>query len=142
MTASDNKLIDMIMEYLNKNNNGEIEASYYNRWNNTPFEEIQEWIVDSVNINVLYDNYPELSLKCISADTLLEIQNVLIKEYEFEFIGEVLYKKDELLTLYMGSDFVVDIITKKYDIIKIQRLWRGYDCRWKNPFLMLKCLTI
>mgnify|MGYP001233864031 FL=1 len=139
MTASDNKLIDMIMEYLNKNNNGEIEASYYNRWNNTPFEEIQEWIVDSVNINVLYDNYPELSLKCISADTLLEIQNVLIKEYEFEFIGEVLYKKDELLTLYMGSDFVVDIITKKYDIIKIQRLWRGYDCRWKNPFLMLKC---
>ena len=139
MTASDNKLIDMIMEYLNKNNNGEIEASYYNRWNNTPFEEIQEWIVDSVNINVLYDNYPELSLKCISADTLLEIQNVLIKEYEFEFIGEVLYKKDELLALYMGSDFVVDIITKKYDIIKIQRLWRGYDCRWKNPFLMLKC---
>tara|TARA_R110000803_G_C11733417_1_gene289974 strand:- start:53 stop:472 length:420 start_codon:yes stop_codon:yes gene_type:complete len=139
MTASDNKLIDMIMEYLNKNNNGEIEASYYNRWNNTPFEEIQEWIVDSVNINVLYDNYPELSLKCISADTLLEIQNVLIKEYEFEFIGDVLYKKDELLTLYMGSDFVVDIITKKYDIIKIQRLWRGYDCRWKNPFLMLKC---
>ena len=139
MTASDNKLIDMIMEYLNKNNNGEIEASYYNRWNNTPFEEIQEWIVDSVNINVLYDNYPELSLKCISSDTLLEIQNVLIKEYEFEFIGEVLYKKDELLALYMGSDFVVDIITKKYDIIKIQRLWRGYDCRWKNPFLMLKC---
>ena len=139
MTASDNKLIDMIMEYLNKNNNGEIEASYYNRWNNTPFEEIQEWIVDSVNINVLYDNYPELSLKCISADTLLEIQNVLIKEYEFEFIGDVLYKKDELLTLYMGSDFVVDIITKKYDIIKIQRVWRGYDCRWKNPFLMLKC---
>lgn len=139
MTASDNKLIDMIMEYLNKNNNGEIEASYYNRWNNTPFEEIQEWIVDSININVLYDNYPELSLKDISADTLLEIQNVLIKEYEFEFIGEVLYKKDELLTLYMGSDFVVDIITKKYDIIKIQRLWRGYDCRWKNPFLMLKC---
>ena len=139
MTASDNKLIDMIMEYLNKNNNGEIEASYYNRWNNTPFEEIQEWIVDSTNINVMYDNYPELSLKCISSDTLLEIQNVLIKEYEFEFIGEVLYKKDELLTLYMGSDFVVDIITKKYDIIKIQRLWRGYDCRWKNPFLMLKC---
>ena len=139
MTASDNKLIDMIMEYLNKNNNGEIEASYYNRWNNTPFEEIQEWIVDSVNINVMYDNYPELSLKCISADTLLEIQNVLIKEYEFEFIGDVLYKKDELLTLYMGCDFVVDIITKKYDIIKIQRLWRGYDCRWKNPFLMLKC---
>ena len=139
MTASDNKLIDMIMEYLNKNNNGEIEASYYNRWNNTPFEEIQEWIVDSVNINVMYDNYPELSLKCISSDTLLEIQNVLIKEYEFEFIGEVLYKKDELLALYMGSDFVVDIITKKYDIIKIQRLWRGYDCRWKNPFLMLKC---
>ena len=139
MTASDNKLIDMIMEYLNKNNNGEIEASYYNRWNNTPFEDIQEWIVDSTNINVMYDNYPELSLKCISADTLLEIQNVLIKEYEFEFIGEVLYKKDELLTLYMGSDFVVDIITKKYDIIKIQRLWRGYDCRWKNPFLMLKC---
>ena len=139
MTASDNKLIDMIMEYLNKNNNGEIEASYYNRWNNTPFEEIQEWIVDSTNINVMYDNYPELSLKCISADTLLEIQNVLIKEYEFEFIGEVLYKKDELLALYMGSDFVVDIITKKYDIIKIQRLWRGYDCRWKNPFLMLKC---
>ena len=139
MTASDNKLIDMIMEYLNKNNNGEIEASYYNRWNNTPFEEIQEWIVDSTNINVMYDNYPELSLKCISSDTLLEIQNVLIKEYEFEFIGEVLYKKDELLALYMGSDFVVDIITKKYDIIKIQRLWRGYDCRWKNPFLMLKC---
>ena len=139
MTASDNKLIDMIMEYLNKNNNGEIEASYYNRWNNTPFEEIQEWIVDSVNINVMYDNYPELSLKCISSDTLLEIQKVVIDEYEFELVGDILHKKNDLLTLYMGSRYVADIITKKYDIIKIQRLWRGYDCRWKNPFLMLKC---
>ena len=139
MTASDNKIIDMIMEYLDKNTNGVIEASYYNRWNNTPFEEIQELIFDSTSIKVLYDNYPEVSLEGMSADTLLEIQNKIVEEYEFGVICDVLYNKDDLLSLYMGSDFVVDVITKKYDIIKIQRLWRGYDCRLKNPFLMLKC---
>ena len=139
MTASDNKIIDMIMKYLSENSSGEIEDSYFNKWNNEPFEEIYDWIEDSVNIHTLYDNYPELSLEGISADTLLEIQKVVIDEYEFGLVGDVLHNKNDLLTLYMGSDFVVDIITKKYDIIKIQRLWRGYDCRWKNPFLMLKC---
>jgi len=26
-------------------------------------------------------------------------------------------------------------------VVKIQSVWRGYDCRWKNPFLLIneKC---
>ena len=139
MSEFHNSVIDMIMNYLDKNTNGEIEYCYYNKWNNTPFEEIQNWVVDSTNINVMYDNYPELSLKGMSDDTLLEIQNKILDEYEFEILIKYdSHNKDDLLSLYMGSDFVVDVITKKYDIIKIQRLWRGYDCRLKNPFLMLK----
>ena len=139
MTASDNKIIDMIMKYLSENSTGVIEASYFNKWDSTAFDEIQECIGGTVNIHTLYDYYPELSLEGISADTLLEIQKVVIDEYEFGLVGDVLHNKNDLLTLYMGSGYVADIITKKYDIIKIQRLWRGYDCRWKNPFLMLRC---
>jgi len=139
MNEFHNTIIDMMMNYLDNNTNGEIEACYFNKCNTTPFEEIDKWIEDSCIIENLYQNYPDMDLSTMTADTVLEIQKKVKDEYDSICIGDSLYRKDDLICLYMCRDVIVDEITKKYDIIKIQRLWRGYDCRWKNPFLMLTC---
>jgi hypothetical protein len=142
MSASDNKVIDIIMKYLYENTNGEIEHCYYNKWNKInwlPFEEIQKHVVDIVNIKFIMKlDYPEFSLNDVSTDSLLEIQKKIIDVYGFELVGDDIFHKEHLLCLYMGLDSTIDELVGKYDIIKIQRLWRGYDCRWKNPFLMIK----
>ena len=39
----------------------------------------------------------------------------------------------EQLTLYM-DDFIEYDDSKHNGIVKFQALWRGHNCRWKNPF--------
>ena len=153
MSDFHNTLINMLLKYLQDNTNGDIEDCYFNKWNNTngkiedcyvnkwnntPCQEIYDLISESFNHN-FEENYPDFDLNDMTVDTVLEIQKEIVKYYGIGTLGDDLFKKDYLVRHYiMRYDFINEI-AEKYDIIKIQRLWRGYDCRWKNPFLMLKC---
>ena len=141
MTDFHNTIIDNIMYYLEGWEDHIIECYHtYDRWGNKTdvYDEIKEWIDSGCNHNNFEENYYDFDLSKMSADVLLEIQKTLIDEYGMECVGDSLLKKEHLVVWYMMSNDVVNEIKGKYDIIKIQRLWRGYDCRWKNPFMLLK----
>ena len=141
MTDFHNTIIDMIMDYLEGREDHIIECYHtYDDWGNKTdvYDEIREWIDSGCNHDNFEENYPDLDLSKMSADVLLEIQIAITDEYGMECVGDSLFKKNHLITWYMMSNEVVNDIKGKYDIIKIQRLWRGYDCRWKNPFMLLK----
>ena len=136
MTDFHKTIIDTITNYLEDADDVIIDCYHtYDKWGNKTdiYDEIRDFIDESCYF--ILDGF---DLSKMSADTLLEIQIALVDEYGMECVGDSLFKKDHLITWYMMSNGVVNDIKCKYDIIKIQRLWRGYDCRWKNPFLLLK----
>ena len=124
-------------QYWNENSiiNESVINSYFN--GEDTFDTIRELVDESCNSDNLLENYGS-EVVDFSADDILDIQRQLIHEYGYECIGEKIFDKESLIVWYILSSDVLEQIKGLYDIIKIQRLWRGYDCRWKHPFLMLK----
>ena len=140
MSDFHNTIIDMIKVYLDDYEDDifELYHTYDKSGERDISWEIKDMICESCNNDNLEENYPDFDTSTMTADTVLEIQNHLVDEYGYECLGEGLFNKDHLVVWYMLSEDVLNEITGNYDIIKIQRLWRGYDCRWKNPFLLIK----
>ena len=115
-------------------------------------EQIDEFIVNEFNgfemLQTAVDNWSRnmTDIKCFTEDIMDYMYDELVYEYGSDGLKPSMiiprWSYEILVDYVLCSDIFVECFEKegeiKAGVVAFQSLWRGYDCRWKNPFMLLK----